>query len=80
MPKNVRNFWITTAIDGRKTVDASGPVAKDGGFATTIKVRDDGVVTSALVITGVANEDGTLKLTVIDASDYTILFKKDTHR
>ena len=46
------NFWIETEIDGRRTTDATGPRAKDGGFVTTVYVRNLGESVEALVIKG----------------------------
>lgn len=67
MPRNVRNFWITADIDGRRSPFASGPVRKDGGFDLTIKIRDGGNVVRALDIIGRADEDGDLRLIVTPA-------------
>jgi hypothetical protein len=64
---NVRNFWIETRVDGNKPV-ASGPRAKDGGFSLTIKMRDEGGITTPVRIDGFARPDGTLRL-VIDVDD-----------
>ena len=64
MPQNVRNFWVDTQVDGRDSKLASGPVAKDGGFYTTIKIRRDGEVSEAVTINGIALPDGTLEIRV----------------
>jgi hypothetical protein len=53
MPRNVRNWWIETSVDGNAGLPkGTGPQAKDGGFTTTIYQRNRGQVTSALRITG----------------------------
>lgn len=54
MPRNVRNFWITTMVDGKQTAVATGPRSKDGGFTTTIQMRDKGGILRALTIEGAA--------------------------
>ena len=70
MPRNVRNFWLSGDVDGRRSRTRSGhnfalgPQSRDGGFDLTVRMRDDGTVTEALNVTGRANEDGTLTLTV----------------
>lgn len=46
---NPRNFWIELDIDGHSRV-ASGPQSKDGGFDLTIKMRDKGEVSTAMII------------------------------
>lgn len=40
--RNVRNFWAETRVDGKKTVDATGPRAKEGGLEILVKIRDRG--------------------------------------
>jgi hypothetical protein len=51
MPRNVRNFWIVLDVDGRTKVQP-GPRTKDGGFASTIYMRDKGSVQAALYLRG----------------------------
>lgn len=68
MPRNVRNFWVTTKADGVATVQATGPRAADGGFRTTVQQRDKNGVTDALAIEGHARSDGSLVLTIHDGS------------
>lgn len=63
--RNVRNFWIRTKVDGRKTVDETGPHDINGGFTTTITVRDKGQVAHALRVTG-RYYDGHVTLSVYD--------------
>ena len=60
MPRNVRNFWLTLDVDGRKTPIATGPVAKDGGFTLRIQIRRNGEVCEAGYVRGIAKPDGTL--------------------
>lgn len=38
----MRNFWIVTKVDGRQTVDATGPRARDGGFETDVYANVNG--------------------------------------
>lgn len=81
MPKHVRNFWIETRIDGRQTKDASGPAAKDGGFETTIKIRNKGSVEVALKVVGRVNGAGNLlELDVYDGAGYSILSSAEQSR
>lgn len=64
MPKHVRNFWVETSIDGRETKDASGPAGHDGGFVTSIKVRENGTVRDALRIAGWSDGTGALVIEI----------------
>jgi hypothetical protein len=64
MPRNVRNFWFEADVDGRDSVLAGGPVAKDGGFRCKILIRRNGEVDTAAIIRGIANPDGTLELMI----------------
>lgn len=61
MPRNVRNWWLELNVDGRVPT-ASGPQAKEGGFHLVIKQRSAGVIFDALVVDGLANDDGSLEL------------------
>lgn len=54
----IRNFWIECEIDGRKTTLTGGPQAKDGGFYLTIKMRDNGGITTPLEISGFTTDLG----------------------
>lgn len=38
----MRNFWIETKIDGRKTNLTGGPKNKHGGLTTSLYIRNDG--------------------------------------
>lgn len=38
----LRNFWVETQIDGRKTKLTGGPKNKTGGLRTKVYVRDRG--------------------------------------
>lgn len=82
---NVRNFFVRTEVDGRKTVDASGPKSKDGGFETLVYIRDAGEAKLALRVQGFAAEDGTLRLQIIDETSSRalpggVLWDYETHR
>lgn len=61
-PKPVRNWWITTEIDGRATTLAGGPRSKDGGFTLRIYQRDEGEIDTAAIIEGKIAHDGELLL------------------
>lgn len=82
MPRNVRNFWITGNVDGRKERLGFGPRSKDGGFSIEIKMRDEGSVgDSTINVWGrvVETPDGEyLKLTIDD--DHEEVFVKMTRR
>ncbi len=63
--RNVRNFWITLDVDGRKERIETGPRQSFGGFRATILMREDGGVSDhRLTIDGQSMEDGTLRLVV----------------
>jgi hypothetical protein len=68
MPRNVRNFWIETAIDGGTPI-GTGSRHKEGEFDLTIKQRHLGGVTTSLHILGRADPEGKLTLTVRRGSD-----------
>ena len=55
MPRHVRNFWITTSIDGRVSLLTGGPPIEEGGFTTTITMRNAGEIEKALTIEGYFN-------------------------
>ena len=52
MPRNVRNFWIETEIDGASKSLEGGPKKKEGGFTTNVFMREKGGVKRVLEITG----------------------------
>jgi hypothetical protein len=56
----VRNFWIETKVDGRKTTLTGGPQAKGGGFEQTIYIRQNGGSLPAMRIVGETSADGWL--------------------
>ena len=61
----VRNFYVTTTVDGREHAVSAGPAGEDGGFVTRVQYREDGgIAPDALVVRGVAHDDGTLTLYV----------------
>ena len=65
-PRNVRNWWLTANIDGRKTQQVRGPAAAAGGFVLTIQQRDAGKPITVARLVGRAQPDGTLTLTLVD--------------
>ena len=66
MPRNVRNFWVSTEVDGRASRVAAGPKSADGGFYQEILIREDGEISDKrLEVIGEADSDGTLRLKVI---------------
>lgn len=47
---SLRNFWVESFIDGRKSLLASGPRRKDGEMHTVIKVKEEGNSVEAVSI------------------------------
>lgn len=62
MPRNVRNFWIELAVDGKRTHIATGPVSKTGGFTLAVKQRHDGGIVKAVEMCGRVTTDGRIVL------------------
>lgn len=79
MPRNVRNFWIETLIDGQRTAVRGGPAAKDGGFDMMIYQRDDGNVVDVLTVLGRVRHDGVLEL-IVRQRDGTEVIRVRTDR
>ncbi len=52
MPRNVRNFWLELDVDGKRTRVETGPQSKDGGFSLDVKMRDEGGIVRAALLTG----------------------------
>jgi hypothetical protein len=69
MPRNVRNFWIDSSIDGRDSRLSGGPRSKTGGFSLTVYQRANGCVSRTLIIDGFANDNGELTLSVRNRDD-----------
>jgi len=55
---SMRNFWVESFIDGRKTLLASGPRGKDGEMHTVIKVKEEGNSVEAVSIVCFPTEQG----------------------
>ena len=55
---SLRNFWVESFIDGRKTLLASGPRRKDGEMHTVIKVKEGGNSVEAVSIVCFPTEQG----------------------
>ena len=64
MPRNLRNFWIELEVDGRKTKIATGPPAKNGGFALRVFQRAGNTSRLALEVDGNAFPSGAVTLEV----------------
>lgn len=65
MPRNVRNFWITLDVDGKKTRVETGPRSRDGGFNMTILTRTNGAIgDNRTVIYGRLLSSGLLRLAI----------------
>jgi len=76
MPRNVRNFWLTLDVDGKKTNVATGPRSRDGGFYLTILVREDGgICDNAVIVEGKVLSDGHLAVmaSLRNSPDHTTL-------
>jgi hypothetical protein len=64
VPRNVRNFWITLNVDGKKTPVATGPRSRAGGFRCRILMRGDGAISDEDLVVEGSNHKGLLRLTV----------------
>lgn len=72
MPRAVRNFWVSGAIDGSRRRIAAGPRARDGGLTLTLCQRRDGEVAAALTVTCVASGPHCLRLEVEPILPFTL--------
>ena len=61
----MRDWWIEVEIDGRKRKLAGGPRAKDGGFALTIRQREEGESVEVLRVLGVVHPGEYLETNVV---------------
>ncbi len=77
--KNLRNFWISTIIDGRKTKLEGGPKSKGGGLRTDIMARENGKSKIALTITCTPLHDDLLQIAVYDDRG-TVVFNRAFNR
>lgn len=64
MPRNVRNFWLEAAIDGRGSSIATGPRRSDGGISVEVKMREEGYISAKRVTVVGAAVEGKLWLQV----------------
>ena len=66
MPRNLRNFWVSAEVDGRKSPLAGGPVRKDGGMTINLYLKDAklGVIRKALTISCTAYQGRPIQVTV----------------
>lgn len=72
MPRNVRNFWITLEVDGKKMPIATGPRKRNGGFEATIKMRSEGqIFEEDIKIQGIVR-NGLLTLNIYGADNEPI--------
>ncbi len=55
---SMRNFWVESFIDGRKSLLASGPRRKDGEMHTVIRVKEGGNSVEAVSIVCFPTEQG----------------------
>ena len=68
----IRNFWIRSEIEGRKTLLAGGPRSKTGDMTTDLLVKENGAPNKILRISCVPQENGTLRIRVYNADHCTI--------
>ena len=68
----IRNFWIRSEIEGRKTLLAGGPRSRTGEMATDLFVKENGEIYQALRISCIPQENGTLRIRVYNADHCTI--------
>ena len=74
----VRNWWVRTSVDGRKTSVEFGPRARDGGFFMSIFQREKGGIGSPLFVRATANGNR-LTLELTDSAGHN-LFYQETER
>lgn len=74
----MRNFYLTADIDGRKTLLAGGPRAKNGEMHVVIRQRENGFSLRAFTIDCI-ERDGKLITTVYD-NDGLSVAKFETDR
>lgn len=77
MPRNVRNFWITLDIDGKKTQIATGPRQRIGGFQARIKMRSEGQIFEEDILIEGRVRQGLLTLNIY-TSDSEPIFSRTT--
>jgi len=80
MARNLRNFWLSAHVDGRKTSIGSGPRAKDGGFTLQISMRENGERIAPIRIVGRVTEEGALVLEVFHFTDTNPYMRLTTQR
>lgn len=76
MPRNVRNFWLKIAVDGKKTDIGTGPRSRAGGFRCQVLQRADGVIHHDDITVEGINRDGLLELKIWVGGD--VIFKRTT--
>jgi len=68
----IRNFWIRSEIEGRKTLLEGGPRSKTGDMVTDLFVKENGEPNKILRISCIPQENGTLRIQVYNADHCTI--------
>lgn len=69
----MRNFWIVTEADGRKTVDATGPMSSGGGFTTDVYVKEGGRSVKKVSVTGrVSDGELILEVHITDSEEFLL--------
>lgn len=74
----LRNFWLETEIDGRKTKLKGGPKSRTGGMRTKVYVRDQG--TSVLACKIICRECGNDLIVMIYDKDGQLIHSNTTKR
>jgi hypothetical protein len=66
MPRNVRNFWIETRVDGAEP-RAMGPKASGGGFTQDILMREKGEPSATVIqLRGRVTATGETELQIVE--------------
>ena len=68
----MRNFWITSKIDGRKSELSGGPKANSGKMITEIRQNVQGESKIVFTIKCYANGDGSLTTEIYNAMGHKI--------
>lgn len=69
MTQPIRNFFIRTVVDGLKRDFGSGPRHSHGGMVSTITVKKEGAIHTAVTIDCQVRGDGT-RVILVDLDGY----------
>lgn len=76
----IRNFWMTSEVDGKDTAITGGPRSKDGGMISQFHIRNKGGSQRALTIYCMVNNEGKLQIDIFDAQKKKIVYTIETER